>query len=105
MRDSEVAAPIFAMTLIRAVAEYLDVLFDQQDRYAAMSRRAQVSVSDEISTVGNAICWMYLIQHLIDGKEIGFNGQRGRWIWDAARAAAGEPVTKDEVDLPRHLTV
>lgn len=90
---------------IRAVAEYLDVLFDQQDRYAAMSRRAQVSVSDEISTVGNAICWMYLIQHLIDGKEIGFNGQRGRWIWDAARAAAGEPITKDEVDLPRHLTV
>jgi glycosyltransferase involved in cell wall biosynthesis len=43
---------------IRAVAEYLDVLFDNQERYDEISRYARKSVSVEVGTAGNAICWM-----------------------------------------------
>jgi len=87
----------------KAAAKYLDVLFSDEKRYKEMSEFAATHVSDEVGTVGNAVCWMYLADTLANkGKKLEPNG---KWIWDLARADAGEPVKDDgEVWLPRDLT-
>jgi glycosyltransferase involved in cell wall biosynthesis len=81
---------------IRAVAEYLDVLFDNQERYDEISRYARKSVSDEVGTVGNAICWMYLTHQLLNKPSFRYNG---RWVWELAREEAEEPIRKGEARL------
>ncbi|KAK4545333.1 hypothetical protein LTR36_003513 [Oleoguttula mirabilis] len=86
-----------------AVAKYLDVLFSDEQKYKSMSEFAATHVSDEVGTVGNAVCWMFLADTLAK------KGQRlepnARWIWDLAREGAGEPVKDDgEVWLPRDWT-
>jgi glycosyltransferase involved in cell wall biosynthesis len=83
-------------TDIRAVAEYLDILFDNEERYAKMSDFACKSVSDEVSTLGNAICWMYVVNQLLKKPGFCYNG---RWIWELAREEAQEPIGKFEARL------
>lgn len=78
---------------IRAVAEYLDELFSDGEMYTRMSSAAKMSVSDEVSTMGNAVCWMYLVNHLFRSPStVG----HGRWVWELAREQAGEPIGADE---------
>ncbi|KAI7090800.1 glycosyltransferase family 4 protein [Hortaea werneckii] len=88
----------------KAVAHYLDLLFSDTAKYKHMSVFAASHVSDEVSTVGNAICWMYLADTLTreGGEKLEPNG---RWIWDLAREAADKPKEGDEeVWLPRDRT-
>jgi alpha,alpha-trehalose phosphorylase (configuration-retaining) len=83
---------------VRGVAEYLDTLFEDEERYEEMSEFAKTHVSDEVGTVGNAVCWMYLAERLTSRYKV----QRyGKWIWDLARPEAGEPIGRDETTLPR----
>lgn len=82
------------------VAKYLDVLFGDEHKYEAMSQFAASHVSDEVGTVGNAVCWMYLANQLSKGEKLEPNG---RWIWDLARDEAGEPKGKEDW-LPRDWT-
>jgi len=86
-----------------AVAGYLDLLFSDAAKYQAMSHYAARHVSDEVGTVGNAVCWMYLVNELSKkGKTFEPNG---RWVWDMARSAQGEPKKDEGKDwLPRHRT-
>jgi glycosyltransferase involved in cell wall biosynthesis len=81
-----------------AVSNYLDVLFGDEAKYREMSEYAASHVSDEVSTVGNAINWMYLADQLLQGRKVEPCGQ---WVWDLAREAAGEPRVEGEVWLPR----
>ncbi|KAK5119254.1 hypothetical protein LTR85_007868 [Meristemomyces frigidus] len=81
---------------IRAVGEYLDILFNDEERYEEMSTYARTHISDEVGTVGNAICWMYLADQLTHGRVV----PEGRRVWDMAREQAGEPVLGDEIKLP-----
>ena len=86
-----------------AVAKYLDVLFSDCSKYKTMSEFAAAHVSDEVGTVGNAVCWMYLVNQMSRGdKKVMPNG---RWIWDLARDDAGEPRKEGDEDwLPRDRT-
>lgn len=88
---------------VTAVARHLDVLFSDEARYQTMSHYAATHVSDEVSTVGNAVCWMYLVDKMSrKGETI---EPMGRWTWDLARSAAGEPKKGGEEDwLPRGRT-
>jgi len=83
-----------------AVAKYLDILFGDEQKYEAMSQFAASHVSDEVGTVGNAVCWMYLANKLSKGEKLESNG---RWIWDLARDEADEPKGKEDW-LPRDWT-
>ncbi|KAF2844339.1 glycosyltransferase family 4 protein, partial [Plenodomus tracheiphilus IPT5] len=72
-----------------AVANYLDHLFTDNVSYITMANYAANHVSDEVSTVGNALSWLYLVDELANGaKKIEPNG---RWINDIAREKAGYP--------------
>lgn len=51
----------------RAVAGYLYKLWMDRDLLTKMSMYSKTSVSDEIGTVGNALCWMYLVATLSQG--------------------------------------
>ncbi|KAI7031842.1 hypothetical protein KC352_g47412, partial [Hortaea werneckii] len=61
----------------KAVAQYLDLLFSDTAKYKSMSVFAATHVSDEVSTVGNAICWMYLADTLTmeGGEKLEPNGR------------------------------
>lgn len=82
----------------KAVAGYLNFLLTDQEEYARMSRYAANHVSDEVSTVGNALAWVYLADTLTKGERIVPNS---RWINDLAREGAGLPYEEGEVHLPR----
>ncbi|MCJ1396938.1 hypothetical protein MMC11_000130 [Xylographa trunciseda] len=84
-----------------AVAKHLYDLFTNDDLYKRMSEYAADSVSDEVSTVGNALCWLYLATKMSKGEKVNPNG---RWINDLAREHADEPYEKGENRLPRHQT-
>jgi alpha,alpha-trehalose phosphorylase (configuration-retaining) len=81
-----------------AVAEKLNLLFTNDEKYKEMSAYAASHVSDEVSTVGNALSWLYLADTLSRGERIRPNG---RWINDMAREAAGMPYQPGETRLPR----
>ncbi|KAK5727146.1 hypothetical protein LTR15_003039 [Elasticomyces elasticus] len=85
----------------KAVAKHLDLLFSDEQRYKQMSEFAASHVSDEVGTVGAAVCWMYLVDKLSKGKKF---EPDGRWAWDLAREEAGQPRAKGEDWLPRDLT-
>ena len=74
-----------------------------------MSDYALHNVPDEVSTVGNALSWMYLVSKLCNGNG-GDQGKaetfkpNGRWINDMAREDAGFPYEEGEPKLPRNLT-
>jgi glycosyltransferase involved in cell wall biosynthesis len=81
------------------VAKYLAHLFSDDEAREDMSSWAEAHVSDEVGTVGNALCWMYLAEELAKGKSV---RPGARWVVDMAREEAG--VKWDvggEVRLPR----
>ena len=84
-----------------AVAKHLYELFTDNDLYDRMSAYAAKSVSDEVSTVGNALCWLYLATAMTKGERI---RPGERWINDLAREQAGEPYAVGETRLPRDKT-
>lgn len=72
-----------------AVANYLDHLFTDNVSYSKMANYAANHVSDEVSTVGNALSWLYLVDELANGaKKIELNSS---WVNDIAREKAGYP--------------
>jgi len=81
-----------------AVANHLFDLYTNKYLYAKMSRYAKASVRDEVGTVGNATCWLYLAAKLARGQVLMPNG---RWITDMAREEAGQPHGIDEPILRR----
>jgi glycosyltransferase involved in cell wall biosynthesis len=81
-----------------AVAKHLFELFTDQDLYDNMSSYAASHVSDEVSTVGNALCWLYLAHKLAKGETVEPNSA---WINDMARDDAGYPYEDWETRLPR----
>ncbi|KAK5707876.1 hypothetical protein LTR97_000415 [Elasticomyces elasticus] len=85
----------------KAVAKHLDLLFSDEQRYKQMSEFAASHVSDEVGTVGAAVCWLYLVDKLSKGQKFEPNG---RWAWDLAREEAGQPRAEGEDWLPRDLT-
>jgi hypothetical protein len=59
-----------------------------------MANYAANNVSDEVSTVGNALSWLYLADELANGeKKVEPNS---RWINDMAREKAGYPYRKED---------
>ncbi|THX63162.1 trehalose synthase [Aureobasidium pullulans] len=83
------------------VAKYMYKLFTDRDLYAEMSEYAAAHVSDEVSTVGNMLSWLFLAETMTreDGKKLETNGA---WINDLAREGAGIPYEDGEPRLPRH---
>ncbi|KAE8366441.1 UDP-Glycosyltransferase/glycogen phosphorylase [Aspergillus caelatus] len=84
-----------------AVAEHLFELWTDRELYDRMSSYAAKSVSDEVSTVGNILSWLYLASKLSKGEKIQPNGS---WINDMAREEAYEPYKANENRLKRGLT-
>jgi len=84
-----------------AVAKHLSDLFTDDRLYTNMSSYAKTHVSDEVSTVGNALCWLYLADRLSEGHTIHANC---RWVSDMAREEARLPYTEDEPRLPRDIS-
>ncbi|KAJ4992985.1 glycosyl transferase group 1 [Stagonosporopsis vannaccii] len=77
-----------------AVANYLNHLFTDDKAYTRMADYAANHVSDEVSTVGNALAWLYLADELANGqKKVEPNS---RWINDMAREKAGFPYKAAE---------
>jgi glycosyltransferase involved in cell wall biosynthesis len=90
----------------REVAQHLKVLFTNADQYDFFAEYARTHVSDEVSTVGNALCWLYLADTLAKGKSV---VPERKWIHDMAREQAkNEGVVFDstpEEKLPRTDTL
>lgn len=80
------------------VAEKAFMLFNDKKKWKAMSEYAKRSVSDEVGTVGNALCWMYLAKKLADGETV--KGHE-RWAVDMAREEAGIPWKDGETRLSK----
>lgn len=76
-------------------------LFTDQELYSKMSKYAASHVSDEVSTVGNMLSWLFLADTMAgeQGKKVEVNG---RWINDLAREGAAVPYQEAEPRLPRH---
>lgn len=83
-----------------AVAKHLYDLFTDAELHATMSEYASHHVSDEVSTVGNALAWLYLADELAKGETVRPNGQ---WINDMARQKAGLPYQEGEDMLVRDV--
>lgn len=82
----------------KAVAKHLHTLFTHNKTYDEMSHFAETNVSDEVSTVGNALAWLYLADRLAKGEKLEPNCA---WINDMAREGADVPYQEGEVRLPR----
>jgi glycosyltransferase involved in cell wall biosynthesis len=83
----------------RKVARYLYHLVTDEVAYADVASYAANHVSDEVGTVGNALCWVYLADTLSKGGKV---EPEGRWIHDMAREEAGLPFDAScELRLPR----
>jgi glycosyltransferase involved in cell wall biosynthesis len=88
------------------VGKYLFDLFADDKLYERMEEYAKTNVSDEVSTVGNALCWFYLADMLTQGRPV---VPHKRWINDMAREEAGVPYNMNlqqdcgEVKLKRDL--
>lgn len=81
-----------------AVAEHMYDLLEDSELYDRMSGYARKAVSDEVSTVGNALSWLYLAERMSKGEKLEPNG---KWINDMARKEAGLPYEDGENRLPR----
>ncbi|KAG9196945.1 hypothetical protein G6514_002895 [Epicoccum nigrum] len=76
------------------VANYLNHLFTDEVAYTRMADYAANHVSDEVSTVGNALSWLYLADELANGaKKI---EPDSRWINDMAREKAGYSYKRED---------
>ncbi|KAI1174233.1 glycosyltransferase family 4 protein [Nemania sp. FL0916] len=94
-----------------AVAKHLLDLFQDHGLWERMSHAAATGVSDEVGTVGNALCWYYLAAKLTGTKTAGTGTGSSkswpggcRWINDLARNEAGYPYKPGENQLPRRFT-
>lgn len=85
-----------------AVAKRLYELWTDADLYHRMSNAALHTVSDEVSTVGNALNWLYLASQLTSNNAVKPNG---KWINDMAREGAGQPYQSGESRLKRAVKV
>jgi alpha,alpha-trehalose phosphorylase (configuration-retaining) len=83
-----------------AIAEHLFQLWTDRELYDRMSAYAFTNVSNEVSTVGNSLSWLYLASELSKGKKIQPNE---RWINDMAREEANELYGPLEGRLKRAL--
>jgi glycosyltransferase involved in cell wall biosynthesis len=81
-----------------AVARYLLMLWTNRGLYDRMSAHALAHISDEVSTVGQALNWFFLVSKLSQGEEI---LPRREWIQDLARRDFGQPYTKADGKLKR----
>lgn len=86
-----------------AVARHLFELWTDDKLYCKMHESALSSVCDEVSTVGNALNWLYLAAKLSDGAAD--VKPEGQWINDMARAEAGQPYADGENRLKRAVEV
>lgn len=77
-----------------AVAGHLYDLWTDEALYDRMAAYAIRHVCDEVSTVGNALSWLYLCSTLSKGESV---QPHGRWINDMAFEASG--IRPD--DMPR----
>lgn len=82
-------------------AEYIYDLYTDKRLYKRMSAYARHSVPDELSTIGNAMAWLYLANNMTQGEV----RPNGAFINDMAREAAGEPYTDKSLIIPRDLEV
>lgn len=85
-----------------AVAQRLYELWTDEELYKRMSEYAIAHVSDEVSTVGNAVSWLYLACELSKGGRVEPNGA---WINDLARRGAGQEYEVGESRLLRAVEV
>jgi glycosyltransferase involved in cell wall biosynthesis len=83
-----------------AVARHLLELWTNHDLYNRMSNYSLAHVSDEISTVGNALNWLYLSSKLSRGEQV---HPRQQWIHDLARKDLGQEYTKADGKLKRSV--
>ncbi|KAF1957547.1 putative trehalose synthase-like protein [Byssothecium circinans] len=82
------------------VAQHLYDLFTDNVLYKEMATYAKDHVSDEVSTVGNALAWLYMADTLHKRETI---KPHSRWINDMAREKADLPYLEKETRLPRNL--
>ncbi|KAM3087074.1 hypothetical protein ACMFMF_001005 [Clarireedia jacksonii] len=82
----------------KTVAQHLHSLLSDEKAYSTMSQYAQTHVSDEVGTVGNALCWAYLADTLSRGEDVLPNS---RWINDIAMEKAGFSYIKNRELLSR----
>ncbi|KAL6831482.1 glycosyltransferase family 4 protein [Trichoderma sp. SZMC 28015] len=88
----------------KAVAGHLMELFTDLKLHDRMSQAAKTGVSDEVSTVGNALSWYYLAMKWAQkGPKLELLGNE-QWVNDMARSEAGQPYTEGENRLPRSFT-
>ena len=83
-----------------AVAKHLFDLLSDDGLYDRMSKYAAANVSDEVSTVGNALSWLYLADALTKGEKV---RPAGHWLNDVARENAGVPYRENEIRLSRAI--
>ena len=74
-------------------AKYLHLLFTEDATYKRMSEYAASHVSDEVSTVGNALNWMFLASSMPSCVAVEPNG---RWIQDMALEEVQLPIQDEE---------
>jgi glycosyltransferase involved in cell wall biosynthesis len=87
----------------KAVAKHLLDLWTDDGLHKEMSEFAKRSVSDEVSTVGNALSWFYLADTWTSEGKKEENLPKERWVNDMAREKAGVPYRDGENRLPRDL--
>ncbi|KAF2819129.1 UDP-Glycosyltransferase/glycogen phosphorylase, partial [Ophiobolus disseminans] len=68
----------------KTVAKHLYTLFTDKPFYEGMRNFAVHNITDEVSTVGNALCWLYLADALSKGEKV---KPHSGWINDMARLA------------------
>ncbi|KAH8800507.1 hypothetical protein F5884DRAFT_685789 [Xylogone sp. PMI_703] len=85
------------------VAQHLIDLWTNSELYSLMSAYARKSVSDEVSTVGNMLSWLYLADSVTSGKEVVAPNEA--WVNDLARQEAGFPYVAGENRLPGKMRI
>ncbi|KAJ6004975.1 hypothetical protein N7540_012774 [Penicillium herquei] len=85
-----------------AVAQHLFNLWTDEDLYRRMSQYALSHVCDEVSTVGNALVWLYLASKFSKGERVRPNR---RWINDMVFEELDLPTTGDVPHLKRAVQV
>lgn len=83
-----------------AIARHLFDLWTDKALYHRMSKYALSHVCDDVSTVGNALNWLYLASKLSKGQSVQPNG---RWINDLAFEERGVPITEGAPRLNREV--
>ena len=68
-------------------------LYTDDEIYRQMSTYAKSSVSDEVSTVGSSLSWLYLATKLFKREKIDLNQ---RWVYELARAGCDENILPEE---------